>query len=65
MEMPITIPKKVTGGMDLVVLTKEAYDHLQHRLLEIEDALKKIKRGEEEYQQGLTRSTHSLAELDE
>lgn len=64
MDTTITIPKQVTGGADLVVLTKEAYDKLQRQLLEVEDALKKIKRGEQEYKNGQTKETASLSELD-
>lgn len=59
MNSPITIPKNVTGGADLVVITKKAYDELQQHLLEVQDALQKIQRGEQEYQSGRTKATRS------
>lgn len=60
-----TIPKKVTQGADLVVLTKQAYDQLQRQLFELEDALQKIQSGEEARVQGRLKTVKSLRELEE
>lgn len=59
----LTIPKKVTGGSDLVILPRREYEKLRTSLAEVQDALGKIRRGEREYRLGKTRKITSLAEL--
>ena len=59
----LTIPKNLTHGEELIVVTRREYENLQRRLVEIKDALGKIRRGERELKQGKTRAIRSLAEL--
>ena len=59
----LTIPKNLTHGEELIIVTRREYENLQRRLLEIKDALGKIRRGERELKQGKTRAIRSLAEL--
>ena len=59
----LTIPKNLTHGEELIVVTRREYENLQQRLLEIKDALGKIRKGERELKAGKTRSIRSLAEL--
>lgn len=51
--------------MDTTITTpgREAYDKLQRQLVEVEDALKKIKRGEQEYKNDQTKETSSSTQL--
>ena len=59
----ITIPKRLTRGEELVVLPRQEYERLQKHLSEVQDVLKKIRRGEREFRLGKTRVIQSLAEL--
>ena len=59
----LTIPKNLTHGEELIVVTRREYENLQRRLVEIKDALGKIRRGERELKQGKTLAIRSLAEL--
>lgn len=59
----LTIPRKVTGGSDLVILPRREYEKLRASLAEVQDALGKIRRGEQEYRQGKTRPVDSLVDL--
>ena len=63
MPQTLMIPKNLTHGEELVVVTRREYENLQKRLLEIKDALGKIRIGERELKIGKTRSIRSLAEL--
>ncbi len=63
MHAAITIPKAMTQGTDLVVLSRKEYERLQHHVSELEDALTKIRRGEKEYRKGKTRVIKSLSTL--
>lgn len=63
MRTSITIPKAVTQGAELVVLSRKEYERLQHHVSELEDALTKIRRGEKEYRSAKTRAIKSLADL--
>ena len=65
MQTAITIPKAVTRGMELVVIRREEYERLERRLLELKDALGKIRRGEKELLSGKARAIKSLSELTE
>lgn len=44
-----TIPKKISGGHELVVVKREDYQLFQKWQAEINDALTKIRRGREEH----------------
>jgi len=59
----ITIPKRLTMGEELIVIPRKEYETLQKHLAEVQDALIKIQRGEEELHKGKTRMIKSLAEL--
>ncbi|MBI2612532.1 hypothetical protein HYW59_01815 [Candidatus Kaiserbacteria bacterium] len=47
-----TIPKKVSGGDDLVVIRREDFEAFQKWQVEVDDALAKIERGRTEYRRG-------------
>ena len=49
-----TIPKKVSGGDDLVVVKKEDFEQFQKWQEDIKDALVKVRRGREEFRKKKT-----------
>lgn len=55
----LTIPKSITHGEELIVVRRSEYERLQKRLVEVKDALTKIKLGEKELKEGKTRITNS------
>lgn len=63
MEHTLMIPKSITHGEELIVVRRSEYEHLQKRLVEVKDALSKIKIGEKELREGKTRIIKSLSEL--
>ena len=63
MSSVLTIPKRMTHGEELVVVSRREYEELQKHLAEVKDALFKIQRGEEELRVGKTRVIKSLSEL--
>ena len=54
-----TIPKKISGGHDLVVVKRKDYQLFQKWQAEISDALAKVRRGHEEYRSKRTVVTSS------
>ncbi len=58
----INIPKKLTGGKELVVLSRDEYEHLVRRNQEIVEVLQIIADGEKAYRQGKTIVASSLDE---
>jgi len=63
MRHTLTIPKRITHGEELVVISRREYEQLQRHLAELRDALAKIRLGEKELREGKTRIIKSLAEL--
>ena len=63
MKGTVTIPRQLTHGAELVVVRRIEYERLLRHLTETQDALAKIRRGEQEYRAGKTRVIQSLAEL--
>lgn len=63
MNTTITIPKYVTHGEELLVVRRVEYERLQKHLVEVQDALAKIRQGEKELRTGKTRLIKSLREL--
>lgn len=59
----ITIPKGLTQGAELIVVSRQEYVGLKKRLAELQDALAKIRQGEEELASGRTQVVDSLTEL--
>ncbi len=59
----LTIPKQMTHGEELVVVRRREYEQLQKHLIEVSDALFKIRQGEKELKEGKTRAIKSLSEL--
>ncbi len=59
----LTIPKKLTHGEELIVVSRKEYEKLQKHLLEVKDAFAKIQIGEKELKEGKTRVIKSLSEL--
>jgi hypothetical protein len=59
----LTIPKNLTHGEELIVVTRREYENLRRHLIEVKDVLTKIRRGEKEVKQGKARAVRSLAEL--
>ena len=49
-----TIPKKISGGEELVVVRKRDFDEYQKWQSEISDALEKVSRGRAEYKRKKT-----------
>lgn len=45
----VTIPKKISGGEELVVVKRVDFEVFQRWQNEINDALSKVRRGREEY----------------
>ncbi len=58
-----TIPKKVSGGEELVVVRKRDFDAFKKWQNETTDALSKVQRGRKEYRTGKTRILSSPKEL--
>ncbi|MEW5692825.1 MAG: hypothetical protein AB1765_05975 [Candidatus Hydrogenedentota bacterium] len=58
----LTIPKKITRGEELVILTREEYENTIAQNKEILKVLKIIAEGEETYRKGETISASSLEE---
>ncbi len=58
----IAIPRTVTHGRELVILTRDAYEQEVRRSREIAEALHTIAEGEREYQAGRTLKASSLEE---
>lgn len=63
MKRALTIPKRFTHGVELVVISRREYDSMQRHLAEVKDALSKIRKGEREFKRGQTRTVRSLSEL--
>jgi len=59
----LTIPKRITHGEELVVVSLREYEQLHRHLAEVKDALTKIRQGEKELKEGKTRVIKSLSEL--
>lgn len=59
----LTISKKITHGDELIVISRREFQKLQERLVEVKDALAKIRRGEKELRLGKTKVVRSLSEL--
>ncbi len=49
-----TIPKKVSGGDELVVIKRSDFERFRKWQAEVEDALSKVRRGRAEYKNGKT-----------
>ncbi len=58
----INIPKRLTKGKELVVLTKEEYERLVQRREETLHALRVIAEGERAHREGKTLQASSLEE---
>ncbi len=58
----VVIPKTLTRGSELVVLTREAYEQEVQRGREIVDVLHAIAEGERAYREGRTLKASSLEE---
>ena len=63
MELLFTIPKRITHGEELIVVSRREYEKLKQHLAEVTGALSKIRQGEKEFKNGKTRAIKSLAEL--
>lgn len=63
MAFALRIPKQITHGEELVILRRQEYERLRRRLIEVKDALAKIRKGEKELKEGKTRLVNSLSEL--
>ena len=63
MKHTLTIPKQFTHGVELVVISRHEYESLQKHLIEVKDALNKIRKGEKEFKNGQARTVRSLSEL--
>lgn len=59
----LTIPKNITHGEELVVVRRDEFEALKKHILEITDALFKIRKGEKEFKQGKTRVVKSLSDI--
>jgi len=59
----LTIPKRLTHGEELIVVRRKEFEQLQKRLVEVKDAMAKIRRGEKELRGRKTRVIKSLSEL--
>ena len=49
-----TIPKRVSRGEELVVVRRKDFDAFKRWQDEVQDALRKVKRGRTEYRRGKT-----------
>ena len=63
MKHTLTIPKQFTHGLDLVLIPRQDYERMQKHLVELKDALGKIRRGEREFKNGHTHIVSSLSRL--
>ncbi|EFK96735.1 hypothetical protein LDC_1231 [sediment metagenome] len=64
-EKTIIIPKQLTHGEELIVITRNEYEQLKKHFLELSDAIAKIQKGEKELRTGKTKITHhSLNEIE-
>ena len=63
MNISTIIPKRLTHGEEIVILRREEYERIKKTLLETQDVLSKIARGEKELREGKTRTLKSLEEL--
>ncbi len=59
----VTIPKRITSGEDLIVIRRKEYEEILKHLVELKDALAKIRKGERELSEGKTLVVKSLSEL--
>ena len=53
----------MTHGEELIIISRREFERLQQRLVEVKDALAKIRRGEKELHLGKTKVLRSLADL--
>lgn len=58
----VSIPRTLTHGRELVVLTREEYEKEVLRSREIAEALRIVAEGEREYREGRTLKASSLEE---
>ena len=58
----VVIPKALTHGMELVVMTREEYEREVRRSKEIAHALQRIAEGERAHREGRTLKASSLEE---
>ena len=63
MRHTVTISKRFTHGVELVVIPRREYESMQKHLAEVKDALNKIRKGEKEYKNGHTKTVRALSEL--
>ena len=63
MKHALTIPKQFTRGVELVVISRHEYETMQKHLMEVKEALSKIRKGEKEFKDGKTRTVKALSEL--
>ena len=59
----LTIPKSITHGEELLLISLKDYEALQKHLAEVRHALEKIRQGEKELKKGKTKIIKSLSEL--
>ncbi len=59
----LKISRKMTHGEELIIISRREFERLQQRLVEVKDALAKIRRGEKELHLGKTKVLRSLADL--
>ncbi|MBI2097063.1 MAG: hypothetical protein HYT40_02865 [Candidatus Sungbacteria bacterium] len=59
----VTIPKKVSGGEELVVVRKDDFEAFRNWRKEVENALAKVQRGRREYRLRKARVVASPREL--
>ena len=58
----VSIPRRMTHGKELVVLTREEYERIVRRTRDITEALQIIAEGEQAYREGRTLKASSLEE---
>lgn len=58
----VVIPKTMTHGSELIILTRETYEREIRRGREVATALQKIAEGEQAYREGRTLQASSLEE---
>ncbi len=62
MRNTLAIPKSFTHGDELIVMPRREFERMQKHLIEVKDALAKIRKGEREFRNGQTRVIRSLSE---
>lgn len=62
-KLAVTIPKSITHGDELLVVSRREYEKLKIHLAELKNALQKIRSGEKELKEGKTRIVQSLSDL--